>query len=287
MPAITCWERDSVARETTIETTTRMASGPAAPRLARRHVRSGLPTDLAAGRTGDLVLLTSELVTNAVEYSEAGALELTIARGDTFTRIEVSNPNESWAEAPEPQSRDADQEGGWGLFLVEQLSDRWGTSDSNCTVWFELDHPDTRLSDVWTVLQGIGYPATREKIVAAGVAAGATSVVTRLEGLDHESYEDAEAACLELVYRRAEMNPGVVAITAEVCERCGFARTPGEPHSCIEQKALFSESVNAVTAAFERFDESAEKQAVSDNLRSGADEARESRPSGRSRDDAC
>ena len=56
-------------------------------------------------------------------------------------------------------------------------------------------------------------------------------MVTRLEGFEHESYEDAEVACLELVYRRADSNPGLVAISAEVCESCGFARTPGEPHS--------------------------------------------------------
>ena len=60
MPAITCWERDLVAREST-ETTIRMASGPDAPWLARQHVRSQLPADLSAGRLCDLVLLTSEL----------------------------------------------------------------------------------------------------------------------------------------------------------------------------------------------------------------------------------
>src|SRR5207247_2499983 len=110
---------------------------------------------------------------------------------------------------------------------------------------------------------------------------------------------DAEAACLELVYRRADSNPGLVAISAEVCESCGFARTPGEPHSCIEEKALFSDSVNAVTAEFERFDESTERQAVSDDLRTGEDRRQVSmtvaaanerrRPRGRSgrrRDDA-
>jgi anti-sigma regulatory factor (Ser/Thr protein kinase) len=300
MPAITCRERDLVARETTIETTIRMASGPAAPWQARQHVRSGLHAKLSAGRMCDLVLLTSELVTNAVEYSEAGPLDLTVVRGDTFTRIEVSNPSETWAEAPERQSPEADQVGGWGLFLVEQLSERWGTRDSHCTVWFEFDHPESRLGDVWTVLQGVAYPAARDEIVAAALAAaGTTSVSTRLEGLDHESYDDAEAACLELVYRRAESNPGLVAIRAEVCERCGFARTPGEPHSCIEEKALFSESVNAVTAAFDRFDESTARQAVSDDLRNGEDRRKvfmnidaaeerrgTSRRSGRRRDDA-
>ena len=241
MPAITCRERDLVARETITETTIRMAPGRAAPGLARQHIRSGLPADLSAGRMCDLVLLTSELVTNAVEYSDAGSLDLTIVRGRTFTRIEVSSPNESWARAPEPHSPEPDQIGGWGLLLVEQLSDRWGTSDADCMVWFEFDHPAPPLSDV------------------------------RLDALESECYEDAEAVSLELVDRRAESNPGVVAITAEVCERCGFCRARGEPHSCIEEKARFFESVNAVIEAFERFDESTARQAVSDDLRSGED----------------
>src|SRR4051794_14750311 len=100
MPAITSPERDLVARETTSQTTIRVAPGPGAPWQARQHVRAGLPPYLSAARICDLVLLTSELVTNAVEYSESGALELTVVRADTFTRIEVSNPDDSWAQAP-------------------------------------------------------------------------------------------------------------------------------------------------------------------------------------------
>ena len=100
MSAISCQDRDLVARETTTETTIRMAPGPTAPSLARHHVRSELPADLPAGRMCDLVLLTSELVTNAVQYSDVGPLDLTVVRGLTFTRIEVSNPTESWARAP-------------------------------------------------------------------------------------------------------------------------------------------------------------------------------------------
>src|SRR6476661_7446804 len=103
MPAITCWERDLVAREST-ETTIRMASGPDAPWLARQHVRSQLPADLSAGRLCDLVLLTSELVVNAVEYSTGAQMDLTVVRGETFTRIEVSSPGERWAAAPESHS---------------------------------------------------------------------------------------------------------------------------------------------------------------------------------------
>jgi hypothetical protein len=35
------------------------------------------------------------------------------------------------------------QDSGWGLFLVEQLSDRWGVEQIGqaTTVWFEIDRP--------------------------------------------------------------------------------------------------------------------------------------------------
>jgi anti-sigma regulatory factor (Ser/Thr protein kinase) len=144
MPAISRSGPDWVARETTSATTTRMARGPTAAGLSRQYVRGAIPAHLSAVRMCDLVLLTSELVTNAVEYSRTGPIDLTVVRGATFTRIEVSNPNESWARAPEPGSPERDQVGGWGLFLVEQLSERWGTSDADCRVWFEFHHPASR-----------------------------------------------------------------------------------------------------------------------------------------------
>ena len=32
------------------------------------------------------------------------------------------------------------QDSGWGLYLVEQIADRWGvTQDDGTCVWFELD----------------------------------------------------------------------------------------------------------------------------------------------------
>src|SRR3954453_17520729 len=113
MPAISCQERALVSRETTTETPIRRAPAPAAPSLAREHVRSGFPADLSAGRMGDLVLLTSELVTNAVQYSKTRPLDLTVVRGETFTRIEVSNPSESWARAPQAHPPVPGQVDGW------------------------------------------------------------------------------------------------------------------------------------------------------------------------------
>ena len=133
--------RDPVASNDPHESKVSLAWGPLAPARAREHVRDARPSELSAARMCDLVLLTSELVTNAYEHSRAGPLDLNVIRAATFTRIEVSNPGESWAKAPEASVPDPDQIGGWGLFLVEQISDRWGSTDTACTVWFEFDHP--------------------------------------------------------------------------------------------------------------------------------------------------
>lgn len=99
---------------------------------------------LLDGRIDDAVLLTSEVVTNVVEHSSAGTIEFSVVVGAKFARIEVGNPGESWGLGPEPRARGRDEPGGWGLFLVEQLSDHWGTRDSDATVWFEFEHSSRR-----------------------------------------------------------------------------------------------------------------------------------------------
>jgi anti-sigma regulatory factor (Ser/Thr protein kinase) len=117
-----------------------------APALARRHVQDEVTAPFTDSRLQDLALLTSEVVTNAVQHSRTAAIELAVVDGTTFTRIEVSNPGHPWDRRPEPRASEPDEAGGWGLFLVEQLSDRWGVSDSDRTVWFEFDHPGGSVS---------------------------------------------------------------------------------------------------------------------------------------------
>jgi anti-sigma regulatory factor (Ser/Thr protein kinase) len=139
MPAIQELRRDR-ARDTTTVTTVRLARTVDAPSSARRYVRRELAAPMSAQRLSDIALMTSEVVTNAVEHSRAGQIEVAVVGAVTFTRIEVSNPGQSWARRPQPRSPVPEEVGGWGLFLVEQLSDRWGVSDDDATVWFEFDH---------------------------------------------------------------------------------------------------------------------------------------------------
>ena len=104
----------------------RLVTGPAAPAEARRRVRDAIqcwqvPVDLDAA-----LLLTSELVTNAVRHQAgqgAQAVMLAIACSRGRLRVDVHDTSCSLpavAEVP------ADAETGRGLLLVATLSDEWG-----------------------------------------------------------------------------------------------------------------------------------------------------------------
>ncbi|MGH2706489.1 MAG: ATP-binding protein [Actinomycetota bacterium] len=115
--------------------------GPTAPGEARVAI------DNAAGDfTQDVYervrLLVSELVTNSVRHTGIGPgvegqIVLRLSATPDRVRVEVSDPGGSGRPRMTP-SPGAD--GGWGLLLVDQLSDRWGASQyRGTTVWFEID----------------------------------------------------------------------------------------------------------------------------------------------------
>ncbi|WP_418960279.1 SpoIIE family protein phosphatase [Streptomyces tritici] len=84
-------------------------------------------------------LILSELVTNAIRYA-GGPVEVRLIRAGRLT-CEVSDPS-----ATQPRMRRArlTDEGGRGLYLVAQLSARWGsryTRDGK-TIWSEQELPD-------------------------------------------------------------------------------------------------------------------------------------------------
>jgi anti-sigma regulatory factor (Ser/Thr protein kinase) len=83
-------------------------------------------------------LLVSELVTNAVRYSEA-PIGLRLTRGATLL-VEVSDP---LPDPPKERTSAGTDEGGRGLQLVHQLADDWGTRAEGAgkVVWFEQALP--------------------------------------------------------------------------------------------------------------------------------------------------
>jgi anti-sigma regulatory factor (Ser/Thr protein kinase) len=87
-----------------------------------------------------LRLLVSELVTNSVRHSGAAGdadIELSIRASREAISAEVCDDGNGFEAAV--REGDADEESGWGLHLVEALSDRWGTERNGyMCVWFEL-----------------------------------------------------------------------------------------------------------------------------------------------------
>jgi anti-sigma regulatory factor (Ser/Thr protein kinase) len=99
-------------------------SGPLAPATARDHARQALAAWGMQRLVDDVVLLVSELVTNAIVHA-AAPVELRLHRYGQTVRVEVVDHGATWTvRRPAPQRELA--EGGRGLELVELLAARWG-----------------------------------------------------------------------------------------------------------------------------------------------------------------
>jgi anti-sigma regulatory factor (Ser/Thr protein kinase) len=113
--------------------------GVRAPQTARRAIEQHFALDVSRDLLASVELLTTELVSNAVRHGGAGEgakVVLHLALAPDCLRVEVCDPGRGFeAGTPTPYG-----EGGYGLFLVSEVSSRWGVSreDGNCT-WFELD----------------------------------------------------------------------------------------------------------------------------------------------------
>jgi len=96
---------------------------------------------LDENRLDDLRLLTSELVSNSVRHgspSKVAPIHVRVSVTAVTVRVAVVDSGPGF-DAAEKAIR-PDDDAGWGLFLLEQLADRWGMDrDGATTVWFELD----------------------------------------------------------------------------------------------------------------------------------------------------
>jgi two-component sensor histidine kinase len=101
--------------------------------LARRAVEA-LP--LTPGRTGEVKLIVSELVTNSIEHGDLGALDRielhAVVDANGALHMDVCDPG------PGPP---VDARQGMGWRILERMADRWGSDRSHGQerVWFELD----------------------------------------------------------------------------------------------------------------------------------------------------
>jgi anti-sigma regulatory factor (Ser/Thr protein kinase) len=117
-----------------------LARDPDSPAEARRALGE-VSDHLSPRRLEDAQLLVSELVTNAIRHAglhDDDQIKLVVVAGDRALRIEVCDPGHGF-EVTEPDP-DPTRPSGWGLYLVRELSDRWGVErDAETRVWFELD----------------------------------------------------------------------------------------------------------------------------------------------------
>jgi anti-sigma regulatory factor (Ser/Thr protein kinase) len=114
----------------------------AAAREALRAANGTLPEHIR----DDVLLLVSELVTNAVRHAGAGPeqpVQVQVLRGPRWVVVAVGDegPGFTWHHTAPPPG---DGSGGWGLFIVDQIADRWGVerSASGARVWFEIAYEE-------------------------------------------------------------------------------------------------------------------------------------------------
>jgi anti-sigma regulatory factor (Ser/Thr protein kinase) len=102
-----------------------LPSSPYSAHMARFYVRAALSYHDLGDFTEDAEIVTSEIVTNAVQHSGAQTigLELTSLEGSKAVAIVITDPS-----AVPPIKRDpaCDTECGRGLHIVAALSSRWG-----------------------------------------------------------------------------------------------------------------------------------------------------------------
>src|SRR3954466_4701092 len=116
-----------------------LAAEPQAVAEARERVMALAEPFVEPSRLPDLRLVISEVITNAVRHGGAGDLLIAVTPKREFLCVQVTDTGDGFA--PRPRAYAPDEDGGFGLFLIERLTRRWGLTreDSNTRVWFEFD----------------------------------------------------------------------------------------------------------------------------------------------------
>ena len=108
------------------------------PAKARAAVQQLLGDDAPIIMIRDAVLLTSELVTNAVLHAPGTCvLEAQFSQDPLWLRVDVFDTS---AQLPVPRQPSGNGLGGHGLHMVDTIAPRWGWANvgSGKVVWFEL-----------------------------------------------------------------------------------------------------------------------------------------------------
>ena len=108
-----------------------------APASARRAVEA-FGAMLHPEVVPDVKLLVSELISNSVKYGRDGQVQL-ILRSEDPRHVHAEVVDQGVGFVPTARDRPRTEPGGWGLHLVEALTERWGVREGSTHVWFEID----------------------------------------------------------------------------------------------------------------------------------------------------
>jgi len=161
---------------------------PTAAAAARRFVRDTLQSWVVAGASADgsgvvddAVLLTSELVTNAVVHAGTPVqVTCKLTAGEVEVVVSDAHPNRLVPEPAESEHGAAERTSGRGLLLPAALASAWGVTYGQATkaVWFRLAAAaasrwhhglDTGLGELQTEMPGA--PALAAAFGSGGIAA--------------------------------------------------------------------------------------------------------------------
>lgn len=121
--------------------TTSLPRDRSAPRLARRWISEQLnPMGLKPEEHDAILLLVSELVSNVVMHTASDPV-VTLQVDQSQVLVGVEDTSDILARIREPTPQ-AERPGGWGLRIVDQLADAWGSSvepDGHKVVWFAVE----------------------------------------------------------------------------------------------------------------------------------------------------
>jgi anti-sigma regulatory factor (Ser/Thr protein kinase) len=114
-----------------------LTAGPAAASQARGQVRAAICTWDVPVDPEVAILLTSELVTNAIRHEAGGIIRLAITSSGGEFRVDVHDTSPL---LPVRVAAPADAEAGRGLMLVDSLSAQWGAyrTHTGKAVYFTL-----------------------------------------------------------------------------------------------------------------------------------------------------
>jgi anti-sigma regulatory factor (Ser/Thr protein kinase) len=118
-----------------------LVAEPSAVSEARAWLASQAAALVDDGLLANLALVVSEIVTNAVRHGKPGGeIRLAATPKDDFLCVQVTDEGHGFVPCPGAMASDA--HGGFGLFLVERLTRRWGMTRENMRtrVWFEFDY---------------------------------------------------------------------------------------------------------------------------------------------------